>query len=309
LAVRIARAHTGGTGIVVTRFAYHGTTAAIAEISPALGEGVVQGPHVEYVDAPDTYRDCARGFPGAVERAFSALQSRGIRPAALLVDSVFTSDGSFVNPPDFLAGALEACHASGALFIADEVQPGFGRSGQFWGFSRHGIVPDLVTLGKPMGNGHPIAAVVVKPELLRRFADSVRYFNTFGGNPVSIAAADAVLDVLENEDLPKNAARVGRILYDGACELAKRHDGIGDVRGEGLVFAIELVSDRASKSAHSELAAFVVNEMRARRILLSVSGPRKTILKIRPPLCFSAANAEQLLEALDSVLTLAQRKT
>lgn len=303
LALRIAYAHTGGTGVVVTRFAYHGTTSAIAEISPALGEGIVPGPHVECVDAPDTYRDLARDFPARVAQAFAALQARGIRPAALLVDTAFTSDGSFVNPPDFLHGALEACRQAGALFIADEVQPGFGRSGQFWGFTRHGIVPDLVTLGKPMGNGHPIAGVVIQPEILRRFADSVRYFNTFGGNPVSIAAANAVLDVLENEKLPENAARVGKILYDGAWELAKRHEVIGDVRGAGFVFAIELVADRASKSAHPELAAFVVNEMRERRILLSVSGPRKTILKIRPPLCFSSANADQFLQTLDTVLT------
>lgn len=302
LALRIAYAHTGGTGVVVTRFAYHGTTSAIAEISPALGEGVVPGPHVEYVDAPDTYRDRARDFPAAVARAFAALQSRGIRPAALLVDTAFTSDGSFVNPPDFLGGVLAACRAAGALFIADEVQPGFGRSGRMWGFSRHGIVPDLVTLGKPMGNGHPIAGVVVQPDILRRFADSVRYFNTFGGNPVSIAAASAVLDVLENEKLLENAACVGRRLYDGAWELAQLHESIGDVRGAGLVFAIEIVADRAAKTPHPNLAARVVNEMRERRILLSVSGPNKTILKIRPPLCFSLANADQLLATLDAVL-------
>lgn len=306
LALRIANAHTGGTGVVVTRFAYHGTTSAIAEISPALGEGIKPGPHVEFVDAPDTYRERDREFPAAVARAFAALESRGIRPSALLVDTVFTSDGSFVDPPGFLAGALEACRNAGALFIADEVQPGFGRSGQMWGFSRHGIVPDLVTLGKPMGNGHPIAGVVVKPEILQRFADSVRYFNTFGGNPVSIAAANAVLDVLENEKLLENAARVGRHLLDGAKELQKKHEVIGDVRGEGFVFAIELVSDRNSRAPHPEMAALVVNEMRERRVLLSVSGPNKTILKIRPPLCFSAANADQLLETLDAVLNVAK---
>lgn len=305
LALRIANAATGGTGVVVTRYAYHGVTAAISALSPALGAGMVLGPHVRLVDPPDGYRgspDVAVRFARDVAAAFAELQQQGYRPSALLLDTAFTSDGNFVDPPGFLAAAVQAARAAGALFIADEVQPGFGRTGShFWGFARHELVPDLVTLGKPMGNGHPIAAVVVRPEVLAAFAEQVRYFNTFGGNPVSIAAATAVLDVLEEEQLMENAARVGNYLKAGAQHLASRHPVIGDIRGAGFAFAMELVEE--DNRPATGLAGRVVNRMRERRILLSVSGPAYNILKIRPPLCFQRPHVDQLLEVLDDVLS------
>ncbi len=306
LALRIAGAATGGTGVVVTRYAYHGVTAAISALSPALGAGMALGANVRVVDPPDVYRQgpaASEKFAAAVTAAFSDLRAHGHAPSALLVDTVFTSDGTFVEPVGVLAAAAEAARAAGALFIADEVQPGFGRTGShLWGFARHGVVPDLVTLGKPMGNGHPIAGVVVRPEVLQPFAAQVRYFNTFGGNPVSIAAANAVLDVLEREALCANAAAIGARLRASCLELAERHEAIGDVRGAGLSFAVELVEDRATRSPATALAGRVVNALRERRILLSVSGPNQNILKIRPPLCFGAAHADQLVEALDGVL-------
>lgn len=309
LALRVAASVTGGAGVVVTRFAYHGATTAIAELSPSLGEGVKQGPQVALVDPPDGYRgppDVAGTFARQVEDAFSALVARGVRPAAFLVDTAFTSDGNFVDPPGFLVPAVDAARRAGALFIADEVQPGFGRTGShLWGFARHGVVPDLVTMGKPMGNGHPVAAVAARPEHFKSFASNVRYFNTFGGNPVSMAAASAVLDVLEREGLMENAARVGRHLKEGALALAARHAAIGDVRGAGLAFAIELVADRATRAPAPALASRLVNRLRERRILLSLSGPYATILKIRPPLCFQVEHADMLLEALDLELAAA----
>jgi len=309
LALRIARTHTGGTGVIVTENAYHGITAAIAELSPSLGSGVPLGMHVRTVPAPDAYRAAGGGdqvgpsFAAAVQAAIAELQRHGIRPAALITDTIFSSDGVFADPAGFLVPAVDAVRRAGGLFIADEVQPGFARTGDaMWGFARHGVVPDLVTMGKPMGNGLPIAAVVARPELLDRFAAEARYFNTFGGNPVSCAAAMAVLDVIQREGLQANAQRVGLLLLQGLHKLAEKYAVIGDVRGAGLFIGAELVKDRASKEPNPELALRVVNRLRDRQVLISASSPCGNVLKIRPPLPFSAADAELLLETLDELL-------
>jgi 4-aminobutyrate aminotransferase-like enzyme len=307
LALRIARTHTGGTGVIVTANAYHGITAAIAELSPSLGSGVPLGVHVRTVPAPDAYRGgsdaVGASFAAAVEAAIADLQRHGVRPAALIADTIFSSDGVFADPAGFLVPAVDAVRRAGGLFIADEVQPGFARTGDaMWGFARHGVVPDLVTMGKPMGNGLPIAAVVARPELLGRFAAEARYFNTFGGNAVSCAAAMAVLDVIEREGLQANAQRVGLLLKHGLRELAGKYAVIGDVRGAGLFIGAELVKDRASKEPHPELALRVVNRLRERQVLISASSPCGNVLKIRPPLPFSADNASQFLGVLADVL-------
>ncbi len=305
LALRIARAHTGGEGIVVTSLAYHGVTSALAELSPSLGEGVPLGRHVETVAPPDAYRggpDMPARFAADITAAFARLRRHGVRPCALLVDTMFTSDGVFADPPGFLALAAEAARAAGALFIADEVQPGFGRTGTMWGFQRHGVEPDMVTMGKPMGNGHPVAGLVIKPELLERFGGQARYFNTFGGNPVSAAAGLAVLQVLAEEGLADNAAKVGAHLRAGLNGLAARHEAIGDVRGAGLSVGLELVTDRATKEPATALTGRVVNALREKRVLISASGPAANILKIRPPLCLSIEQADMFIEALDQVL-------
>ncbi|WP_458097721.1 aspartate aminotransferase family protein [Roseomonas sp. WA12] len=305
LALRIARAHTGGEGIVVTSLAYHGVTSALAQLSPSLGEGVPLGRHVATVAAPDLYRGGAEmpaRFAADVAAAFADLRRHGIRPCALLVDTMFTSDGVFPDPAGFLAGAAEAARAAGALFIADEVQPGFGRTGAMWGFQRHGAEPDIVTMGKPMGNGHPLAGLAIRPELLERFGGQVRYFNTFGGNPVSAAAGLAVLEVLRDEGLPANAAAVGAHMLDGLRALLARHPIIGDVRGAGLSIGVELVQDRATKEPATEATARIVNALRERRVLISASGPGANILKIRPPLCLTQEQAGLFLETLDAVL-------
>ncbi|WP_245615215.1 aspartate aminotransferase family protein [Muricoccus aerilatus] len=305
LALRIARAHTGGEGIVVTALAYHGVTASLAELSPSLGEGVPLGRHVATVPAPDAYRggpDMPARFAADIAAAFAGLARHGIRPCALLVDTMFTSDGVFPDPAGFLAEAAAAARAAGALFIADEVQPGFGRTGGMWGFERHGAEPDIVTMGKPMGNGHPVAGLAIRPELLERFGSRARYFNTFGGNPVSAAAALAVLHVLRDEALPANAATIGTRLLAGLRSLATRHEILGDVRGAGLSIGAELVQDLATKEPATAETTRIVNALRERGVLISASGPGANILKIRPPLCLSAEQADLFLDTLDAVL-------
>ncbi|MFC4166151.1 aspartate aminotransferase family protein [Teichococcus aestuarii] len=306
LAFRVARSHTGGTGFIVTSLAYHGVTVAISEMSPSLGSHVTLGAHVRTVPAPDLYR----GGPGVAERlaadvraAIADMRVSGITPAALLVDTIFSSDGVFADPAGFLAPAVAAIREAGGLFIADEVQPGFGRTGEaMWGFQRHGLVPDIVTMGKPMGNGHPIAAMVSRPDILARFGEATRYFNTFGGNPVSCAVGQAVLEVIEGEGLVENARTTGAFLAAGLRKLAERHALIGDVRGAGLFVGVELVTDRATKAPATAETARLVNGLRERRVLISAAGPHANILKIRPPLVFRQEHAEHFLAAVDAVL-------
>ena len=308
LAYRAARTFTGGTGFIVTDLAYHGVTVAISELSPSLGAGITLGPHSRTVPAPDLYRsggaDVGATFARHVEAAIADMKAAGIKPAALLVDTIFSSDGVFSDPAGFLKPAVEAIRKAGGLFIADEVQPGFGRTGAgLWGFGRHGLIPDMVTMGKPMGNGHPVAAMVAKPEILQAFGEKTRYFNTFGGNPVSCAVGMAVLDVIENEGLVANAAAVGAHLMAGLKELAGRHALIGDVRGAGLFVGAELVTDRDSRAPATAETAALVNGLRDKRVLISAAGPAANVLKIRPPLVFSRDNADLFLTAVDEVLT------
>ena len=223
--------------------------------------------------------------------------------SALLVDSIFSSDGIFAEPPGFLTAAIDIVHRAKGMFIADEVQPGFARTGtHFWGFQRHGVQPDIVTMGKPMGNGYPIAAVVTRPEILAALCSQVGYFNTFAGSPVAAAVGQAVLDVIENESLMQNALQVGDYLKERFRELSRRHSVIGDVRGAGLYIGVEMT--RASDgSPQAQLATTIINALRDRQVLIGAAGRFGDILKVRPPLCFSLAHADQLATALDDVLT------
>jgi 4-aminobutyrate aminotransferase-like enzyme len=307
LAVRIARYITGGTGIIATDLAYHGLTSAVAEFSPSLGESVTLGPHVRTVAAPDSYRhspeEMMEKFGRDVRAAIADLQRHGIKPAMLITDTIFSSDGIFAGPQGFLKPAVDAIHAAGGLFVADEVQPGFGRTGEaMWGFERHGVSPDMVTIGKPMGNGYPMAGIVLRPDVIAEFGPRARYFNTFGGNPIAAAAGKAVLDTIQAEGLQQNALEVGRHLMDGLKSLADRYHAIGDVRGSGLFIGVEIVADPAAKSPDAALTTRIVNGLRERRILISASGPRANVLKIRPPLVFSRENADMLVDALGEVL-------
>ncbi|MER7795962.1 aspartate aminotransferase family protein [Microbacterium sp. NPDC096154] len=304
LALRVSRHVTGRRGVIATAHAYHGTTEAAAAVSPSLGPNNPIPSEIELVTAPDLAAEApeqaAAAFAERVHQAVAALRARGHEPAALIVDSIMSSDGLQGTSPRVLGPAADAIRAHGGLYIADEVQPGFGRTGDWWGFPGQGVHPDLVVTGKPMGNGIPIAGLFGRPDVLDRFGRDVRYFNTFGGNPVSIAAADAVLDELIGRRLLENAKNLGASLLDELRTLATEHDSVTGVRGSGLFFAIDISDGEGAPDPAR--AARVVNEMRENRVLISASGPAANVLKVRPPLVFGPEHAPRLLDALDAAL-------
>jgi len=313
LALRIARRCTGGTGIIVTDYAYHGNTQAIYEISTETIPGDEVPDYVVTVPTPDTYRGRHRGedagakYAQYVHDALELLKSRGIKPAAFVIDTIISSGGVVAPPAGYLSSVADIIRDVGALFVADEVQPGFGRTGShFWGFEADGVKPDIVTMGKPMGNGHPLSAVVTRRELVDEFSRHGRYFNTFGGNPVSCAAGLAVLDVVENEQLQQNALHVGQHIVDGLWQLAGVHECIGDVRGSGLFLAVELVSDRDERTPAAALTTRVVNGLRDSGVLTGSIGPDNNILKFRSPLVLTSRDADYMLGVLDEVLARQQ---
>jgi 4-aminobutyrate aminotransferase-like enzyme len=311
LAWRLATTFTRGRGALVTEHAYHGVTAAIADLSPETWRDGARPGHVVTVPAPDGYRGPIRageegwevGYAAFVDDAIGELDRRGMAPAAMFVDAGFTSDGILDPPPGYLQDAVRRWRRSGGLFVADEVQTGFGRCGSsMWGFQRHGIVPDLVTLGKPMGNGHPVAAVITRAEIVDRFAASTEWFSTFGGNPVASEAALAVLDVLEEERLPAHATEVGAFLRERLDALMERHEAIGDVRSVGLLAGAELVADRKGREPVADVADNVLDRMRERGVLIGSTGRDGNVLKIRPPLVITGDEVELLVDRLDEVL-------
>jgi 4-aminobutyrate aminotransferase-like enzyme len=297
LALRVARFYTGGEGVVITANAYHGVTAAAAEISPSLGPAVPLGRSVWTVAPPTD-----QAFAHQVRAAIADMNRHGVRLAAFIADSLFSSDGIRPDPAGFLRPVVDVVHDAGGLYIADEVQPGFGRTGEaMWGFQRHGIVPDLAVMGKPMGNGMPIAGVAARPEILEEFGSKIRYFNTFGGNSVCIAAAAAVLDVIEAEGLRQNALAVGLYLRDTLEAIAKDEPRISAVRACGLYAAADF-ADPATGEPDGATAIRVVNGLRDRRVLISATGPDGSSLKIRPPLPFARPHVDRLAEALTDTL-------
>jgi 4-aminobutyrate aminotransferase-like enzyme len=292
LAVRVSKAATGGTGFIVTEAAYHGTTETLSGMSPVTG--VELAPNVFSVEAPLT-SESASGFGARVRACIDRMRTAGIKPAGLLVDTIFGSDGVISHPPGFLQAAVEEIHRAGGVFIADEVQPGFGRTGDaMWGFQRHGVVPDLVTMGKPMGNGHPVAALVARTEVMAEFARTRRYFNTFGGNTVSCAAALAVLDIIQRDKLMDNAREMGEHLQKGLRALAGQLPRIREVRGAGLFVGVQLDT--------RDLAARAVNDLRREGVLIGSAGRYADVLKIRPPLTIKKEEIDLLIAALESVL-------
>jgi 4-aminobutyrate aminotransferase-like enzyme len=303
LAVRIARAATGGSGVIVTDNAYHGVTLATAEMSMSIGPAVAPGPTVFPVPAPSAqnYPDgIAQGFAKAVTKACDRMDKQGLKPALLIADTIFSSDGVYPDPAGFLAPAVDAIRARGGLFLADEVQPGFGRTGShFWGFQRHGIVPDMVSMGKPMGNGYPLAGLVLRPDTIAEFGSKARYFNTFGGNAVAAAVGLAVLDVIRDENLQQNAATVGDAFAKGLRSLAKRHETLGETRAAGLFIGQTILTDGKPDPIRT---ARLVNALRESRILISSTGPKGDSLKLRPPLPFTLANVDQVLTTLNRLL-------
>ena len=308
LALRIARTYTQGTGLIVTEESYHGNSYAIAEISTEDNTPKDRSDYVVTVPAPDVYRgiyrdkDAAQKYANHVELAIQELKKRGIKLAAFIIDTIISSSGVVEVPPEYLKKAAEIVNKAGGVFVADEVQPGFGRTGEnFWGFESDRFVPDIVTMGKPMGNGHPMAATVIKRDLIEKFAKKTGYFNTFGGNPVSSAAGMAVLDVIEEENLQENALIVGAYLKKGIKSLSSKYDLIGDVRGKGFFLAVEMIKD-SSRTPATQSASNVVQELKKCGILTNTIGPDENILKLRPPMVFSRENADFFLQQLKKVL-------
>ncbi len=305
LALQIASWRTGRRGVIVTARAYHGTTALLAGVSPENGSQMPLHDFVRAVEPPDTLRYGARAgevFAEAVTEAADDLDRSGYGLSALLVDTILSTDGIYPGEPGLLTPAFAAAHAAGGLVIADEVQPGMGRLGHgMWGFTRHTEDVDLVTSGKPLAGGLPIGSLVLSATLSDGYAEHHRYFNTFGGNPASIAAASAVLDEVEEHDLIAHAARVGAQLKS-LIESAPESEGlVADVRGAGLFIGVEMADVDGHSAA--DLAAFVVNGLRERRVLISAVGRTGQVLKVRPPLVFTAQDAEAFVAAYRDVLS------
>jgi 4-aminobutyrate aminotransferase-like enzyme/Ser/Thr protein kinase RdoA (MazF antagonist) len=303
LAWRMASAVTGRGGGLCTAFAYHGITEATAALSP---EGWLDGhrpEHVETWEAPDSYRGRhldSTAFAAAVAR----LHGRDMAPAAAILDGVLTSDGIEDLDPQYVRDLVRSTRDAGALWIADEVQAGHGRTGEtLWSFARAGVVPDFVTLGKPMGNGHPVAAVITRRDIVSELVGHVTLFSTFGGNPVSAAAALAVLDVIEDERVLERVQRTGRALGSALAEVAAGHAEIGDVRGVGLAWGIELVADPATREPDGPRAREVRDRMRHLGVLVGTAGRHGNILKVRPPLALDETHVPTLAGTVDAALT------
>jgi 4-aminobutyrate aminotransferase-like enzyme len=302
LAWRMATAVTGRRGGLCTAFAYHGITEAIAALSPETWFDTPAPAHVETWQPPDTYRGThldTRGFAAALER----LAARGMPPAAAILDGLIMSDGIADLDAAYVQELVELTRAAGALWIADEVQAGHGRTGEaMWAFERFGVVPDFVTLGKPMGNGHPVAAVITRREIVSALAGHTTLFSTFGGNPVSAAAALAVLDVIDDERVLDRVRDSGAALREALVRLAARHAAIGDVRGVGLACGVEIVSDRQSREPDGARARALRDRLRHHGVLIGTSGPDGNVLKLRPPLAFTRAHVPVVTASLDAAL-------
>ncbi len=321
IAWRIAKSHTGQSGALVMKYAYHGITDAVTALSPAIATTVA--PHIEQLAAPisaarraaaadraaaTTHATPAtKGIDGAISEAAQAdvttalqrLRERGFNLAALLIDSALTSTGIYDPPPSWIAPIVAAVRSAGALIIGDEVQFGLGRSGSdFWGFARRGYHPDIVTLGKPVGNGYPLGIVITRRPILEKFQRETGFFSTFGGNPVAAAAGLAVLDVLARERLPENARTTGDYFLARLRELAIKHNSVKDVRGRGLMIGVE-VTDRV-------LTQQLVNGLREQGVLIGSEGPLGNVLKLRPPMPFRPEHADIVVEALTATLSAAR---
>ncbi|MFT4149918.1 MAG: aminotransferase class III-fold pyridoxal phosphate-dependent enzyme [Paracoccaceae bacterium] len=310
IALRMAQAVTGATGVIATDNTYHGNTAMVSQLStrrPPIGG---RAPWVRLVPAPDRLippgspcGDAALRFAANVAEAIADLKSAGHGFSAIMLCPVFANEGMPSVPPGFLDPTMAVVRAAGGLMIADEVQPGFGRTGShFWGHDRLGFAPDIVTMGKPMANGHPVAAVATRPEIMAAFRENFGYFNTFGGNPVSAAACLATLVVIEEEGLQENAARVGAYLLDRLRAL--RHPFLVEARGAGLFFALEFWDGDTPAAGFT---ADLVEDLVARGFLTNRLGRGQNILKMRPPMPFGIDHADMLADALQAALDAAPR--
>jgi 4-aminobutyrate aminotransferase-like enzyme/Ser/Thr protein kinase RdoA (MazF antagonist) len=314
LAFRLARTYTGQRDIITVDGAYHGNTNLLVDISPYKhdGPGGSGAPEwVQTVQMPDGYRgpfkgqgaDTGKAYAADVQKAIERVTSQDRGVAAFICESLLGCGGQVVLPDNYLKHAFRHVRDAGGVCIADEVQVGFGRVGtHFWAFESQGVVPDIVTLGKPIGNGHPMAVVVTTPEIAGAFHNGMEYFNTFGGNPVSCAIGMAVLDVIEHEGLQDNARHVGKRLLEGFETLKETFALIGDVRGQGLFVGVELVKNRITREPAAQEAAYIINRLREHGILISTDGPLHNVLKLKPPMVFSEQNADEMVSVLGKIL-------
>jgi 4-aminobutyrate aminotransferase-like enzyme/Ser/Thr protein kinase RdoA (MazF antagonist) len=319
LALRLARTATGRRDVVVLDWAYHGHTQALVDVSPykyKRAGGTGRPPFVTELPLPDAFRAPDGWPPADIGARFAAEARRHLAeavwttggPAAAIVETIPSVAGQVLLPDGYLAELYAAARARGGLCIADEVQVGFGRVGShMWAFQAHGVVPDVVTMGKPAGAGHPLGIVATTRAIAEAFANGMEYFNTFGGNPVSCAAGLAVLDVLEDERLLENATAQGEYLMARLRELADRHHAIGEVRGSGLFLGLEIVADRRTKAHDGATAGKVVERALALGVLAGTDGPYDNVIKLRPPMTFTRAHADRLVDVLDQAFTAAVR--
>jgi len=300
LAWQMSKVVSGDNGALITKFAYHGSTAAAMQFSPESISEEKLPPHVQTLFAPtsdSTYQKPDSGINDAISR----LGEQGHQPAMLLLDTSFVSDGIYTSPKGYLDTLFEKTREAGGLCVADEVQGGFGRLGQhFWGFEFDDVVPDIVTMGKPMGNGHPLAAVITRPEIAEALANETGFFSTFGGNPVSCAAGLAVLEVIEKEGLQQNALEVGQYLRAKLTVLQKEYPVIGEIHGSGLLQGIDIL--KPDGRPDPELADQIMNHMRENGVLIGTTGQPYSVLKIRPPIVFQKEDADMLLTALSKAV-------
>ncbi len=310
LALRLARAHTHARGMLVLDHAYHGHITSIIDISPykfARRGGAGRPDHVRVVPTPDSYKGLHRGLDAGVKYAAeldAQLADLGMPLCAFISESIVSTAGQITLADGFLARAYASVRAAGGVCIADEVQIGMGRVGDhFWGFELHGVVPDIVTIGKPLGNGHPIAAVVTTPQIAQSFLNGMEYFNTFGGNPVSAAIGQAVLDVVVEQGLQANARTMGNYLMDNVRTMSQSLDVIGDVRGSGLFIGVELVTDPATQTPATQLTDDLIQFAKERGVFLSCDGPDNNVLKIKPPLVVEQSDIDLFLSVLSDGLT------
>jgi 4-aminobutyrate aminotransferase-like enzyme len=309
LALRMARAYTGNDSTIVLDHAYHGNTDSLINISPYKfngkgGQG--KSKHVEVVPMPDLFRGEFNNPKTAGKQYAQAVQeaiNKHGGGSTFMAESMLGCGGQIPLPNDFLAESYKLIRASSGVCISDEVQVGLGRVGSaYWGFETQEVIPDIVTIGKPLGNGHPIAAVVTTAEIASFFNNGMEYFNSFGGNPVSCAIGLSVLNVIEQEGLQQNALNVGNYLFSELCLLKDKFSLIGDVRGAGLFIGIELVEDRKTLKPATEKAKLITDKMKELGILLSTDGPHNNVIKIKPPLVFTQDNAKLLVDSLSKLL-------
>jgi len=313
LALRMAKIYSGQKDMVVVEAGYHGNTGACIDISSYKfdGKGGKGAPeHTSIVSMPDTYRGRfkAGDSPGInyskdVDQAIHQIKEKGRNVAGFIAESILSCGGQIVLPPEYLKACYKAIRSQGGLCISDEVQVGFGRVGShFWGFELQDVVPDIITCGKPIGNGHPLAAVITSKEVADAFANGMEFFNTFGGNPVSCAIGYEVLSVIEEEGLQENAVIMGNLLLMGFNKLKEKFDIIGDVRGVGLFLGFELVKDRELLEPATDQATYLVNRMRELGILMSTDGPLHNVIKVKPPMSIKVGHVEEILFRLNKVL-------